>query len=96
MNSAGRQKDGKPCFTEQHIPRDHGQVYARDYEGSGPTFVLMHGSPTICTFMAISFRTSCKAGAGSLRSISWGSARPTSRRAPPTASNSNSAIWKRS
>src|SRR5271156_997494 len=35
MSSEGRQKDGMPSFAEQHIPRDHGQVYARDYEGSG-------------------------------------------------------------
>ena len=25
--------------------REHGKVYARDYDGSGPAFVLMHGFP---------------------------------------------------
>jgi haloalkane dehalogenase len=32
-------------FTEHHIPRGEGRVYARDYAGSGPAFVLMHGFP---------------------------------------------------
>lgn len=35
----------KPSFTEHHVPRDQGRVYARDYEGAGPAFVLMHGFP---------------------------------------------------
>ena len=37
--------DGKPAFTEHRVPREHGRVYARNYEGSGPAFVLMHGFP---------------------------------------------------
>ncbi|MBZ9605880.1 alpha/beta fold hydrolase [Phyllobacterium chamaecytisi] len=32
-------------FTEHRIPRGDGSVYARDYAGSGPAFVLMHGFP---------------------------------------------------
>jgi haloalkane dehalogenase len=32
-------------FLERRIPREQGTLYARDYEGSGPTFVLMHGFP---------------------------------------------------
>jgi haloalkane dehalogenase len=32
-------------FTEHHIPRGEGSVYARDYAGTGPAFVLMHGFP---------------------------------------------------
>jgi haloalkane dehalogenase len=32
-------------FSEHHIPREEGRVYARDYAGSGPAFVLMHGFP---------------------------------------------------
>ena len=32
-------------FTEHRIPRDEGGIYARDYAGTGPTFVLMHGFP---------------------------------------------------
>lgn len=32
-------------FIEHRIPRDEGTLYARDYEGAGPTFVLMHGFP---------------------------------------------------
>jgi haloalkane dehalogenase len=32
-------------FLERHIPRVQGTVYARDYEGGGPAFVLMHGFP---------------------------------------------------
>jgi pimeloyl-ACP methyl ester carboxylesterase len=32
-------------FAEHHIQRDPGSVYARDYGGAGPAFVLMHGLP---------------------------------------------------
>jgi pimeloyl-ACP methyl ester carboxylesterase len=30
---------------EHSIPRDGGHLYARDYPGSGPAFVLLHGFP---------------------------------------------------
>jgi haloalkane dehalogenase len=36
---------GKPAFIEHHVPREQGRVYARDYDGTGPAFVLMHGFP---------------------------------------------------
>ncbi|MFB9978053.1 alpha/beta fold hydrolase [Mesorhizobium kowhaii] len=32
-------------FSEHRIPRKEGSLYARDYAGSGPAFVLMHGFP---------------------------------------------------
>src|SRR5258706_15056571 len=32
-------------FSEHLIPRGEGKVYARDYAGAGPAFVLMHGFP---------------------------------------------------
>jgi haloalkane dehalogenase len=32
-------------FSERHIPQGQGRVYARDHEGAGPTFVLIHGFP---------------------------------------------------
>ncbi len=32
-------------FCEHLIPRGEGKVYARDYAGAGPAFVLMHGFP---------------------------------------------------
>ena len=32
-------------FSEHHIPQREGRVYARDYAGDGPAFVLMHGFP---------------------------------------------------
>ena len=34
-----------PAFTEHRIPRLDGYLYARDYAGTGPAFVLMHGFP---------------------------------------------------
>jgi haloalkane dehalogenase len=37
--------NGEPTFFEHHIPRDQGTIYARDYDGAGPAFVLMHGFP---------------------------------------------------
>jgi haloalkane dehalogenase len=32
-------------FLESHILQGQGTIYARDYEGAGPAFVLMHGFP---------------------------------------------------
>src|SRR5271170_3604450 len=38
--------DTKLSFIEHYVPRDQkGRVYARDYKGAGPAFVLMHGFP---------------------------------------------------
>ncbi len=37
--------DSKLRFIEHHVPRGQGRVYARDYAGVGPAFVLMHGFP---------------------------------------------------
>ena len=34
-----------PPFVEHHVPRGPGSLYARDYGGAGPAFVLMHGFP---------------------------------------------------
>jgi haloalkane dehalogenase len=34
-----------PLFIERRIPRGQGTIYARDYEGAGLPFVLMHGFP---------------------------------------------------
>jgi haloalkane dehalogenase len=36
--------DSKP-FIEHRVDRGQGNVYARDYGGAGPAFVLMHGFP---------------------------------------------------
>ena len=45
MPSADSDVDGKPSFSEHHVPRGQGSIYARDYKGAGPAFVLMHGFP---------------------------------------------------
>jgi haloalkane dehalogenase len=38
--------DAKRSFIEHYVPRDQGgRVYARDYKGADPAFVLMHGFP---------------------------------------------------
>jgi haloalkane dehalogenase len=37
--------DSKQAFTEHYIARGEGRVYARDYDGTGAAFVLMHGFP---------------------------------------------------
>jgi pimeloyl-ACP methyl ester carboxylesterase len=34
-----------PRSTEHHIPRDGYKLFAQEYEGSGPTLVLLHGFP---------------------------------------------------
>ena len=33
--------DDKPPFREHRVPRGQGSIYARDYKGAGPAFVLM-------------------------------------------------------
>ena len=35
----------EPSYTEHRVPHGTGQVYARDYAGAEPAFVLMHGFP---------------------------------------------------
>jgi haloalkane dehalogenase len=44
MSPESRQMHSKP-FIEQRVDRGQGKVYARDYDGPGPAFVLMHGFP---------------------------------------------------
>jgi hypothetical protein len=83
MSSEARQSGGKVAFTERYIPRDHGRVYSRDYEGAGPTFVLMHGFPDNLRIYDDIIPPRCKAVAGSLHSISWASAPRTSRQGLP-------------
>jgi hypothetical protein len=42
---AGHSLNATPSFTEHHVPRGQGRVYARDYQGAGPAIMLMHGLP---------------------------------------------------
>ena len=44
-SGAGNHMDSKPSFAEHHVPHKQRRVYARDYKGAGPAFVLMHGFP---------------------------------------------------
>ncbi len=37
--------ESKLSFLEHFVPREQGSVYAHDYKGAGPAFVLMHGFP---------------------------------------------------
>jgi pimeloyl-ACP methyl ester carboxylesterase len=37
--------DTKPSFIEHYVPREQGRVYVREYAGTDPAFVLMHGFP---------------------------------------------------
>jgi haloalkane dehalogenase len=41
MSAAARAEQ----FTEHFVPRERGRIYAREYPGSGPAFVFMHGIP---------------------------------------------------
>jgi haloalkane dehalogenase len=34
-----------PKFSERYVPKREGRLYAREYAGAGPAFVLMHGFP---------------------------------------------------
>jgi pimeloyl-ACP methyl ester carboxylesterase len=34
-----------PSFNEHRVQRDRGSLYARDFPGSGPAFVVLHGFP---------------------------------------------------
>src|SRR5277367_3023947 len=42
---ANNRTESTPSFVEHLVPREQGRVYARDYKGAGPAFVLMHGFP---------------------------------------------------
>jgi pimeloyl-ACP methyl ester carboxylesterase len=42
---ANNRMESTSFFVEHHVPREDGKVYARDYKGAGPAFVLMHGFP---------------------------------------------------
>ncbi len=44
-SKANNRMDSTPSFVEHRVPRQEGKVYARDYEGAAPAFVLMHGFP---------------------------------------------------
>src|SRR5712672_2388575 len=44
MSPEINQIDSKP-FIEHRVDRGQSKVYARDYGGAGPAFVLMHGFP---------------------------------------------------
>jgi pimeloyl-ACP methyl ester carboxylesterase len=35
----------KLTFSEHYIPQGQGRVFARDYPGAAPAFVVMHGLP---------------------------------------------------
>jgi pimeloyl-ACP methyl ester carboxylesterase len=96
MSSEATQSDGKAAFTERYVPRDHGRVYARDYEGAGPTFVLMHGFPDNLRIYDDVIPHLLQSGRRIVAFDFRASAPRTSRQRLPTASGSNSAIWKRS
>ena len=34
-----------PAFTEHRVERESGSLYVRDFPGSGPAFVVLHGFP---------------------------------------------------
>jgi haloalkane dehalogenase len=34
-----------PAFIEHRVPRGRGSLYVRDFPGSGPAFVVLHGFP---------------------------------------------------
>ena len=42
---ANNRMESTSSFVEHQVPREGGQIYARDYKGAGPAFVLMHGFP---------------------------------------------------
>src|SRR5277367_1168782 len=42
---ANNRMEHTSSFVEHHVPREEGKIYARDYKGAGPVFVLMHGFP---------------------------------------------------
>src|SRR5271154_1302922 len=42
---ANNLRESTPSFVEYHVPREEGKIYARDYSGACPAFVLMHGFP---------------------------------------------------
>jgi haloalkane dehalogenase len=41
----GQDDDGRRSFTDHEVPRGEHRIYAREYPGEDPPFVLMHGFP---------------------------------------------------
>jgi hypothetical protein len=67
-------------FSERHIPQGQGGVYARDYEGAGPAFVLLHGFPDNLHIYDRLIHSWSPLGDESSRSIFSVTALPTNRR----------------
>ena len=81
-----------PAFTEHRVQHAGGKLYVRDFPGSGPAFVLLHGFPDNSRIYDELIPHLAGVAADPSRSISSASAPQTSRRAPFTASNNNSVI----
>ena len=95
-SGADKHMDNKPSFIEHYVPREQGRVYARDYQGAGPAFVLMHGFPDNLHIWddLIPYLV-----AGGQRVVTFdflALVLPTNLPALLTVSTSNSVTWKRS
>ena len=81
-----------PAFTEHRVRHAGGNLYVRDFPGSGPAFVLLHGFPDNSYIYNHLIPHLAGPAAEPSRSISSASEPQTSRWAPSIPSNSNSVI----
>ncbi|WP_426615916.1 alpha/beta fold hydrolase [Bradyrhizobium sp. McL0616] len=87
--------DSKPAFTEHRIRREQGAIYARDYDGTGPAFVLMHGFPDNLHIYDDLIPYLTAAGRRVVAFDFLGFLAHPTRRLRPTASRISSAISRR-
>ena len=90
------QSETPPAFTEHRIPHAGGNVYVRDFPGSGPAFVLLHGFPDNSHIYDDLIPHLGAAGRRTIAFDFLGFGASDKPEAPSIASNSSLVTWKRS
>jgi hypothetical protein len=87
-----------PAFTEHRVQHAGGSLYVRDFPGSEPAFVLLHGFPDNSHIYDDLIPHLAAAGRRTIAFdfLGFALAPQTNRRMLSTPSNSSSATWKRS
>ena len=86
-----------PAFTEHRVQRDRGSLYVRDFPGSGPAFVVLHGFPDNSHIYddLIPHLVSAGRRTVAIDFLGFGASdKPEGART--TASSNSSVIWRRS
>jgi pimeloyl-ACP methyl ester carboxylesterase len=86
--------DVLPPFTEHRVDRGVGSVYVRDFQGSGPAFVVLHGFPDNSHIYDALIPYLSAAGRRVVAVDFLGFGASDSLLTQTIASRSSSAIWK--